>query len=72
MFLLICLNLVIKHCFRFTLKKHIKLKDEDFDTFVAQSWEPYYAGLTWDQAYDKFQKIRLKRKNLDQYKIVKE
>lgn len=60
-----------KEYFRMYLKKYIKLKDEDFETFVAQSWETYYAGLNWEETYEKFQKIRLKRKNLDQYKIVK-
>lgn len=60
-----------KDLFWVYLKKDLKLKDEDFATFVAQSWETYYAGLNWEETYEKFQKIRLKRKNLDQYKIVK-
>ena len=51
------------------LTKYGHFTDEELKNLRVEPSNKYFGGMKWDEAYEKYRKIRLKRKNLEQYEI---
>lgn len=51
------------------LTKYGHFTDEELKNLRVEPSNKFFGGMKWDEAYEKYRKIRLKRKNLEQYYI---
>ena len=51
------------------LTKYGRFTDEELKDLRVEPDNKFFGGMKWDEAYEKFLKIRLKRNNLEQYYI---
>lgn len=51
------------------LTKYGHFTDEELKNLRVESDNKFFGGMKWDEAYEKYRKIRLKRNNLEQYYI---